>query len=156
MDDLPPKRSHGFATRRAHRAFDRLLNGLLSRHGLKSGYWYYLRALWIEDGQSQRRLSEATNTTENTTAITIGAMARAGLVRRIRAEGDRRSWVVLLTDRGEALRRELMPYAHQVNETATRGIPADELDICLDVLGRLASNLEAAWKSDDFLDRDRR
>jgi hypothetical protein len=82
--------SHGFNARRAHRAFDRLLEAFLKPHGLKTGYWYYLRVLWIEDGVSQKRLSEMNNVTENTTTAIIGAMARDGLVERNPTHGRTR------------------------------------------------------------------
>ena len=57
--DLRPEDSLGFQVRRCHRAFDRLLNGYLSREGLTSGFWYFLRALWQENGATQRRLAKA-------------------------------------------------------------------------------------------------
>jgi len=36
---LAPEVSHGFNTRRAHRAFDRLLNAYLQRESLATGFW---------------------------------------------------------------------------------------------------------------------
>lgn len=150
MVDLPTTQSHGYATRRAHRAFDRLLNRLLSRHGLSSGYWYILRALWAQDRQSQKAIAALTNTAENTVATTVAGMARDGLVNRARSASDGRSWTVALTPQGIALREELMPYARLVNRVATKGLPADELEVCLRVLDRMAANLEDAWRADDL------
>lgn len=129
--------------RASHRGFDRLLNARLARHGLKSGFWYYLRALWEEDGITQKRLSDLTNVTETTTVSLIGAMAEAGLVTRQREPGDRRKIRVNLTAKGRALEQELMPYAIEINAVASRGIPADELATCLSVLIRMTANLTA-------------
>lgn len=77
----------GFQIRRAHLAFDRLLTMRLARHGVKSGYWNYLRALWIEDCITQRQLSEITSVTETTTVALLKGMSEEGLVERVRDSG---------------------------------------------------------------------
>jgi DNA-binding MarR family transcriptional regulator len=139
--DLRPDDSFGFQVRRCHRAFDRVLNAYLSREGLTSGFWYFLRALWQENGATQKRLSQLNNVTEPTTVTTLNAMTRIGLVRRERNVGDRRKLNVFLTPRGEALKAELMPYAFRINAIASEGISAAELETCLSVLKRMSANL---------------
>ena len=141
MADLAPERSLGFQVRRCHRAFDRVLNAYLSREGLTSGFWYFLRALWQENGATQKRLSQLNNVTEPTTVTTLNAMTRIGLVRRERNVGDRRKLNVFLTPRGEALKAELMPVAHRINEIASAGIASADIDTCLAVLNRMSENL---------------
>ncbi|MFK5073796.1 MarR family winged helix-turn-helix transcriptional regulator, partial [Klebsiella pneumoniae] len=77
---LFPTRSLGYQVRRCHRRFDRLLSSRLARHGLDTGFWYYLRVLWHGDGVNQKYLSDATGVAENTTAKLITAMEKRGLV----------------------------------------------------------------------------
>lgn len=139
--DLRPDDSLGFQVRRCHRAFDRVLNAYLSREGLTSGFWYFLRALWQENGATQKRLSQLNNVTEPTTVTTLNAMTRIGLVRRERNVGDRRKLNVFLTPRGETLKAELMPYAFRINAIACEGIPASDLETCLSVLKQMSVNL---------------
>jgi DNA-binding MarR family transcriptional regulator len=147
--NFPQHASYGFNVRRTHRAFDRLLSAMLSRHGIKTGYWYYLRVLWSKDGLTQREMSTFNNVSENTTAILIGKMMKDRLVTRERDGEDKRKWIVRLTPRSLRLRNELLPYAGQVNEIASRGIPKSELAICLSVLKRMSVNLEQAWHEID-------
>ena len=139
--DLRPDDSLGFQVRRCHRAFDRVLNNYLSRDGLTSGFWYFLRALWQENGATQKRLAQLNNVTEPTTVATLNAMDRIGLVRRERNATDRRKLNVFLTPRGERLKDELMPYAFRINEVAAAGIPPGEIATCLSVLKRMSENL---------------
>jgi DNA-binding MarR family transcriptional regulator len=139
--DLRPDDSLGFQVRRCHRAFDRVLNAYLSREGLTSGFWYFLRALWQENGATQKRLSQLNNVTEPTTVTTLNAMTQIGLVRRERNVGDRRKLNVFLTPRGETLKAELMPYAFRINAIACEGIPASDLETCLSVLKQMSENL---------------
>ena len=152
MDNLAPDKSLGFNVRRAHRAFDRLLNANLMRHKLSTGFWYYLRVLWIDNGLTQKELSKRNNVTENTTTSTVLSMTREGLVTRERDADDNRKRIVRLTPKALKLRTLLLPYARQVNEVARRNISTEELDICLDVLKRMSANLEAeltAFNLDD-------
>jgi DNA-binding MarR family transcriptional regulator len=139
--DLRPDDSLGFQVRRCHRAFDRVLNAYLSREGLTSGFWYFLRALWQENGATQKRLSQLNNVTEPTTVTTLNAMTSIGLVRRERNAGDRRKLNVFLTPRGEALKAELMPYAFRINAIACEGVVAADVETCLRVLKQMSANL---------------
>ncbi|GFM31266.1 MarR family winged helix-turn-helix transcriptional regulator [Novosphingobium sp. PY1] len=146
---LDPQQSAGYQVRRCHRRFDRLLNACLAPHGLKTGYWYYLRILWIEDGLTQRALSHRTNVTENTTASIINAMVKDGLVKRMRDAQDKRKQRIVLTDRGRALEAELMHYAVDINLRALEGIDRKEIDTCLSVLNRMSENLARAFDDPD-------
>ncbi|ODP38131.1 MarR family transcriptional regulator [Sphingomonas turrisvirgatae] len=146
-EKLPPDRSLGRQVRACHRGFDRLLNARLSSHKLKTGYWYYLRALWSEDGVTQKRLSDLTNVTETTTVSLINGMIEAGLVTRTRDTVDRRKFAVNLTEEGRALEGELMHHAIEINEVAARGIAKRELETCLSVLARMIRNLDIEIKT---------
>jgi DNA-binding MarR family transcriptional regulator len=141
--DLPPERSLGFQVRRCHRAFDRALNAHLSREGLASGFWYFLRALWQENGATQKRLAQLNNVTEPTAVTMLRAMDRLGLIDRVRNERDRRKVNVFLTPKGEALKGELMPRAHRINAVAGEGISPEDLATCLRVLKQMSDNLAA-------------
>ncbi|MET0271444.1 MAG: MarR family winged helix-turn-helix transcriptional regulator [Phenylobacterium sp.] len=139
--ELRPDESLGFQVRKCHRAFDRVLNAYLAREGLTSGFWYFLRALWQENGATQKRLSQLNNVTEPTTVTTLNAMTRIGLVQRVRNADDRRKLNVFLTPRAEGLKAELMPYAYRINEVAAAGIPPEDLAVALSVLKKMSANL---------------
>jgi len=141
--DLDPVRSLGFQVRRCHRAFDRVLSGHLAPSGVTSGFWYFLRALWQEDGATQKRLAQLNNVTEPTAVAVLAAMERLDLIRRERNPDDRRKLNVRLTPRGRDMKAELMPTAHRINEIAGQGISPAELDTCLSVLARMSANLTA-------------
>jgi DNA-binding MarR family transcriptional regulator len=122
--------------------FDRVLGAHLARHDLNTGFWYYLRALWAEDGLTQKQLSDMTNVTESTTVTVIEMMRKRGLIIRARDPRDRRKLRVSLTTLGRSLQRELMPYAFQINAIAAAGVPREEIEMCLSVLMKLSTNLQ--------------
>ena len=138
---LPPDESLGFQVRRCHRAFDRVLSAQLAPAGMTSGFWYFLRALWHENGATQRRLAQLNNVTEPTAVTLLAAMERMDLIRRDRNTQDRRKINVFLTARGEALEADLIPTAAQINEIAGEGVSPAELATCLRVLKRMTENL---------------
>jgi MarR family transcriptional regulator, organic hydroperoxide resistance regulator len=144
--DISPAKSVAFQIRRAHLAFDRLLTMRLNRHGIKSGFWHYLRALWIEEGLTQKRLSQITHVTEVTTVSLLNDMTHRGLIQRERDTADRRQVFVSLTPKGRALKKRLLPYASELNKIAIRGIPKEDVELCLAVFSKMASNLEAEFK----------
>jgi len=141
-DILPPSRSVGFLVRRTHRAFTRALQARIAPHGVSIGMWFFLRALWQEDGISQRALSQRVGMMEPTTASALTNMECKGLVRRIRNRTDRRIVNVFLTERGQGLRRELLPLAAEVNEAALRGVSVSEVAQLRALLAKIQARLD--------------
>lgn len=139
---LPTDRSVGYQIRMTHRRLQRELQVRIERHGATLGMWYYLRALWDEDGLTQRELSDRTGTMEPTTLAAIMAMQRKGLVQRSRNPDDPRKINVYLTERGQALEAVLLPAAREVVETAVRGLRKGEVEILLKLLHAIQRNLD--------------
>jgi MarR family transcriptional regulator, organic hydroperoxide resistance regulator len=142
-DILPPSRSVGYLVRQTHRAFTRALQARIAPHGVSIGMWFFLRALWQEDGVSQRELSQRVGMMEPTTASALNNMERKGFVRRVRNRSDRRIVNVFLTERGRALRRELLPLAVEVNAAALRGLAVGEVAQLRALLGKIQARLDA-------------
>ena len=141
--DLQPEDSAGYLIRDTHLLFAKALRTRLQSHQITPGQWYFLRALWLEEGLSQRELSRRVGTTEPTTVSALRLLARNGLIRRVRNPKDRRTINIFLTDKAQALKTELMPLAYDVNETATAGLSAAEFAQLRLLLKRIRENLAA-------------
>jgi DNA-binding MarR family transcriptional regulator len=140
----PPQDSVGHQVRWAHRALQRELEERLRPFGISSGMWHFLRALWEEDGLSQRELSERVGTSEPTTVSALHAMEKRGLALRVPNSEDRRKSNIFLTRPAKELRDLLLREAREVNRTATAGIGAAEIEALKATLGRMRKNLAAA------------
>ena len=138
--------SIGYLVRDANRAFQRLLERRIARHGVTRGQWYFLRVLWQEDGLSQRELSARVGMMEPTTVIALRSMERAGLIRRTRSADDRRIAEVRLTPKAKRMRARLLRIARGINEQGGEGIGAAELDQFRRVIGRMTENLDRIGK----------
>jgi DNA-binding MarR family transcriptional regulator len=141
--DFPISESVGYQIRATHRALQRFLLLKIEPHGVTLGMWYFLRALWTEDGLTQRELSRRVGTMEPTTLSAILNMERIGLVKRSRNKKDRRKQHVHLTAKGRALKDDLIPLAKDVLAVAAQSLSATEIKQLLYSLGEIQKNLHA-------------
>jgi len=141
--DFPFAESVGYQIRATHRALQRVLLLKIEPHGITLGMWYFLRALWHEDGLTQRELSNRVGTMEPTTLSAILIMEKKGLVRRVRDKADRRKWHIHLTAKGRALKGKLIPLAREVVDTAVRNLSAKEVKQLLKGLAEVQKSLHA-------------
>ncbi len=135
--------SVGYLLRRTHLVYMKVLRERLQRYGITTAQWYFLRALWIEDGLTQRELSERASTTGATTTTALRLMERDGLVTRLNSPEDRRTITVHLTEKARALREEVLPLSQEANALALKGVPADDVALMRDILARMRRNLWA-------------
>src|SRR5262245_9896289 len=77
-----PANSLGYLTRIVSRSFSRALEKRTLPHGISSGQWRFLRALWLEEGLTQRELSRRVGTQEPTTVTALKGLERSGMIRR--------------------------------------------------------------------------
>jgi MarR family transcriptional regulator, organic hydroperoxide resistance regulator len=139
--NLPLEQSVGYQIRMTHRSLQRYLQTKIEPHGVTLGMWYFLRALWSEDGLTQRELSRRIGTMEPTTLTAILSMERIGLVTRVRNKDDRRKLNIWLTPKAKQLKKELLPLAVEVVNTATSGFSQREIHLLLSMLSSIQGNL---------------
>jgi DNA-binding MarR family transcriptional regulator len=77
----------------------------------------------------------------------IDRMERNGLVRRVRNAKDRRQINIYLTDKGRALRDQLVPGAIAGNAVATQGFTESERNQVFALLLQMIASLEEAVSS---------
>jgi MarR family transcriptional regulator, organic hydroperoxide resistance regulator len=140
---LPFADSVGYQVRATHRALQRFLQVKIEPHGIQLGTWYFLRALWHEDGLTQRELSDRVGTMEPTTLSAILIMEKKGLVRRVRNQDDRRKWHIHLTPKGRVLKTRLLPLAREVVDTAVQNLSRGEVAQLLKSLAEVQESLHA-------------
>ena len=140
---LPFDESVGYQIRLTHRLMQRYLQQTIEPYGVTLGMWYFLRALWHQDGLTQRELSVIVGTMEPTTLTAIKSMERSGIVKRVRNEEDRRKINIFLTPRGLALKEDLLPLAKKVVDNSVHGFSDEERGEFLGYLNAVQRNLLA-------------
>ena len=143
-DDFTLDVSIGAQMKRTQRAMLRSMQLRLAAHGVPIGMWFFLRALWEEDGLSQGEISERVGTTAATATEQLRNMEASGMVVRQPSEADRRKVHFFLTAKGHALRPELIEVPQEVERTALAGLTPGEAGFLRLALKRIQANLAAA------------
>ncbi len=141
---VPFDETAGYILRSANKTFARALQQRIEPLGVTMGMWYFLRTLWLEDGLTQRELSQRVEMMEPTTATALRAMEQRGLVRRIRNVDDKRKVNIYLTEEGRALRDVLLPEAHAVDAASLRGVSHHDIEIFAGVLATIREKLSTS------------
>jgi len=142
--DFPLELSVGYQIRQTHQALQRFLQLKIEPYDVTLGTWYFLRALWHEDGLTQRELSRRIGTKEPTTLSAIETMERRGLVQGLRNTSDRRKWHIRLTPKAQQLKKHLIPLAREVVNSAVVGLDTRTVQELIASLVEIQSNIRAA------------
>jgi DNA-binding MarR family transcriptional regulator len=138
--DVPNDRM-AHLVRDAGRLLAKSLQNRLVEHGVSFGHWSFLRILWVNEGLTQRELSEQAGVMEPTTFTALKAMESKGLIERRRQDGNQRKLHIYLTERGRKLKRVLTPLAEDVNHVAMEGLDNEDKDILRHCLLTMINNL---------------
>jgi DNA-binding MarR family transcriptional regulator len=137
------KETVGYLIRQANIALSRALQRRLARYNLTSPQMIFMREIWLEEGLSQRELSERVGTAESTTVAALRVLERRKLIKRIARPLDRRAIRVFLTPIGRKLEREVLPKIYEVNERAAAGLSGQELATLGAALRKIRDNADA-------------
>ena len=139
--DAVPDDRFAHLVKDAGRGLSRALQMRLTEHSVSFGHWTFLRILWVEDGLTQRELSERAGLMEPTTFSALKAMEQLGYVERRQQPDSRKKVYVFLTETGRALRDKLVPLAEEVNKVALEGIDPATIAAARDMLLKMIHNL---------------
>ena len=139
---LDPNESPGYLVRGTNLSVGKALRRNLSSYGMTLGQYYFMRALWIEEGLSQRELSDRVGTTEPTTASVLRLLEKNGLVRRVRNRRDRRTINIFPTQKGRKLKNELLNMAIKINEITTSSFSTAEVETLKRLMREMKTNLD--------------
>ena len=140
QEDIPDDRLADLV-RDAGRLFAKSLQTKLTEHSVSFGHWSFLRILWVNEGLTQRELSEQAGLMEPTTYSALKAMEANGLIERRQLNGNRKNIHIYLTPKGRDLKQTLPPLAEAVNENAVRGIDPGDLQATRRTLLAIIMNL---------------
>ncbi|WP_026842792.1 MarR family winged helix-turn-helix transcriptional regulator [Citrifermentans bremense] len=99
--------------------------------------WSVLTRLAEQDGLPQKQVAETTFKDQPTTGRILDRLVEKGLVRRDGNPGDRRGFLIFLTEEGRCLRDRIVPVATQMNEDASNGLSFEERKTLLGLLAKV-------------------
>jgi MarR family transcriptional regulator, organic hydroperoxide resistance regulator len=137
-----------FLLRRTSRYFRLSMQNRLRRYDLVFSHWFFLRALWLKDGITQRELCKRIEAPEPAAVAALRVLERKGYVRRVRDKDNLRKILVFITPKGFALREKLMPHAFELAEVGVKGISKQELAQLRSLLNKIRDNMVAVLQAE--------
>ncbi len=113
------------------------IDGVMSQPGAR----LVLSFLAIGDGVSQRELVERTHLRAPTVSVIVKKMLEEGLAELKADDSDGRVKRVYLTEKGRRTDREEIKNIKDMDAAALRGFSSEELDVMMELLGRMRANL---------------
>jgi DNA-binding MarR family transcriptional regulator len=134
---------YSFITGKASTAIARRLQKKLNAAGinLTIEQWSVLYHLWKEDGKSQQELCNATFRDKPSITRLVDNLEKLNLVKRVSHDKDRRINKVFITKQAEKLQEDTMQLAEETLNEALEGVPADQIEMCKEVLKKVYDNL---------------
>lgn len=139
----PLEDSIPFLLRRTARLFRIAIQSRMRENRLGFSHWFYLRALWLEDGITQRELCRRIDAAEPAAVTALGGLERHGYIRRVRDKNHGRRIHIFITPKGAALRDELLPYAFELSALGVKGIAKQDLSTVRNALNLIRKNMSA-------------
>ena len=135
---------YSFITGKASIAIARRLQKKFNTAGLNLTIeqWSVLYHLWKEDGKSQQELCNATFRDKPSITRLVDNLEKLQLVKRVASENDRRINKIYLTKQALKLQEQTMGFAEETLNDALAGVPADQINLCKEVLQRVYDNLK--------------
>ncbi|SHF50627.1 MarR family winged helix-turn-helix transcriptional regulator [Flavisolibacter ginsengisoli] len=134
---------YSFITGKASIAIARRLQKKFNTSGvnLTIEQWSVLYQLWKHDGASQQELCNATFRDKPSITRLVDNLEKLNLVNRVSDEKDRRINKIYLTRAAIKLQEETMALAEETLNEALSGVPADQVEMCKEVLQKVYDNL---------------
>src|SRR5215216_4774437 len=134
---------YSFITGKASTAIARRLQKKFNTAGLNLTIeqWSVLYHLWKQDGASQQELCNASFRDKPSITRLVDNLEKLNLVKRVSDEKDRRINKIFLTRQAQKLQEETMQLAEETLNEALSGVPADQVEMCKEVLQKVYDNL---------------
>ena len=103
--------------------------------------WAILLILWSKGEQTPSALADMTFRDRTTITRLIDQMVKKQFVVREHDEKDRRRVLIKASEKGLALKGELIPIAKSMIDTATNGISPQDIETTVKTLSHMTNNL---------------
>jgi DNA-binding MarR family transcriptional regulator len=135
---------YSFITGKASTAIARRLQKNFKQNSLDITIeqWSVLYHLWKQDGVNQQELCNATFRDKPSITRLVDNLEKLKLVKRVASKEDRRRNLIYLTDMARKLQDQSMDLANQTLNEALEGVPAEDIELCKQVLQKVYDNLK--------------
>jgi DNA-binding MarR family transcriptional regulator len=99
--------------------------------------WSIISILCSQRGTTQKELAEAMDKDQTTLVRMIQSMERKGIVKRTINDEDRRSYDLFLTEKGDAIKKTVLPVVKDAHQVVTSHLSKEEIKQLKSLLNKL-------------------
>lgn len=108
---------------------------------------YIILAILVENGELyQRQIAEIAYKDRPNITRLINILEKKGFVKRVEDVQKRKVFKIVITKKGVEIHQKIRPYMLELHNSAVNGITKEELESCIDTLGKMLDNLEPKTK----------
>lgn len=119
----------------------------VSRHGLNLTEFAVLELLYHKGPHPLQQIGEKILITTGTITYVVDKLEKKGLLYRKPCEQDKRKVYAVLSDKGQALIKDIFPEHVEALEYALGGLRAEEKELAISLLKKLGHEAEARLNS---------
>ncbi|KUG23152.1 transcriptional regulator, marr family [hydrocarbon metagenome] len=122
---------------------NRFLTGELARHNLKGiapSHGDILWALFTYGDLPMKKLSEIINRDKSTVTTLVNKLIKSGYAKRRTHDSDNRSSIISLTEKGNALRKNIWEISMALQKKAHQGLTDEEMETLMRLLIKVHDN----------------
>lgn len=135
------KDSLGYIITNTGRKITQHLTQKFQGYGITSEQWSVLQTLTEEDGITQAELSRRTEKDPTNVTRILDQLERKELIRREANKGDRRSFLIHVTESGRSLSQELLPVEIEFTKSYLQDLTEEELTLLRRAFQKINSRL---------------
>ncbi len=134
----------GYFSTYSNRKMIRYLSLQLEEYDITLEQWTILAKLPEQQAVNQKQLSVLVDKDPTTLVRILDILERKQLVRRRVSQEDRRAFLILITDKGKVLKKQLTPVIEAAFLRILDDISTEKLQIFHEVLSKMNQNIENA------------
>ena len=125
---------------RINKKFEKLQRKIIQKENLTNAQYSILQQLWKTDGVQFKTLASACSCSQSTITGIVDTMEKKDIVVRKMNPEDRRSVLVILTDKGKTLEKET-PNINTILDNCCSGFNPNDIEELTKMLKKLDSSL---------------
>ena len=126
-----------FLTTRLSRELKKVFDRKLDKLGLTAAMWCTLMVIIENEKINQKEISEYLSIETPTVTKILDNLAKRDFIMRVADKSDRRSFNVVLTDKGKAMKEELINVGECFMATVKKDLTDDEKKLIKNLLNKL-------------------
>ncbi|WP_068775513.1 MarR family winged helix-turn-helix transcriptional regulator [Paenibacillus sp. FJAT-26967] len=134
--------SIGFLLGITYRKISNLLTQRLKDYDITPEQWSVLYRIYEQDGLIQREIADRAGKDKPTTTRILDSLEAKGFIHKKAGQGDRRSFHVHITEKGQSLIRIAEPIEKKTVQDAVKHISQDEYDLLIKLLHQIGANIQ--------------